>query len=406
MFDNLFDKKFTYLDAVKILLLIVTMFSTWNVVDLMTPNTSLAFIREIAAVGVVEGAFIGFEYATAKAKTKRQTDWATVGFFCSLVVIGLFAATSGLLEFGGANLLAQSAGNWLSLAWTVKDVVMVCALAVLVVWIVTLASIYRVYSLNDPDKKAELQKNEIMGDVAIESNNALKSALGMAQPIIAAYRAMAQVKEDYKTELAPEQINGLQSAMNNKYKASFENAEAPTEEPTPSRSIPQPTPKPAKMHIDMPETNYHTAPRPEPSPLINYLPEQFAPQLGTVERKTTGAPINIVVDKIDPNGRTIVFEDNGKYLGKFANRNGEVWTSFWQSDKDLATRQPEQFSQISPAKATVQNEGNEAFLRAIPADPQMPIIPDLTYHPVGYQQGEEKDGPATSGEDFLRDYKE
>lgn len=230
MFDNLFDKKFTYLDAVKILLLIVTMFSTWNVIDLMTPNTSLAFIREIAAVGVVEGAFIGFEYATAKAKTKRQTDWATIGFFCSLIVIGLFAATSGLLEFGGPNLLAQSAGNWLSLAWTVKDVVMVSALTVLVVWIMSLASIYRMYALNDPDKIAELEKTQIKSDVTTQANNALKTALSKATPTIAAFRAMSHVKEEYKEEMTPQEINNLQTFMRQNFKADYGQPE-PADEP-------------------------------------------------------------------------------------------------------------------------------------------------------------------------------
>ena len=387
IFDNLFDKKFTFLDAVKILLLIVTMFSTWNVVDLMTPNTSLAFVRELAAVGVVEGAFLGFEMATAKAKTKRQSDWATTGFFCSLIVIGLFAATSGLLEFGGANLLAQSAGNWLNLAWTVKDAIMVGSLTVLVMWIVALASIYRFYSLNDPDKKAELQRNEITGDVTTESNNALKTALTMAQPVIATFRAMAQVKDDYKTELTPAQINRLQAAMSKQYQAPFE---SPAEELAPHRPMSQPTPP------------------------IHYQPDKFDSQVGHVDYTPSGKPVTVVVDKTDKNGRTIVFDDNGKFLGKFADKDGNVWTSYWQTDLDLATRQPEQFSHLSRPNGTVHTQGNEDFIRfdRIPADPEMPFIPAPSYRPQSdipewiqeaFDAEKKTEGPATGGADFHKE---
>ena len=57
MKDNLFDKDFTMLDAVKILLLIVTAFSTWNVVALMTPDTSFAFGTGLITYrGILRGA--------------------------------------------------------------------------------------------------------------------------------------------------------------------------------------------------------------------------------------------------------------------------------------------------------------------------------------------------------------
>jgi len=201
--DNLFDTQFSFLDAVKILLLIVTMFSTWNVVALMTPDSPFAFVREIAAVGVVEGAFLGFEAATAKARSRRQVQFATIGFFCSLAVIGIFAGVSGLLEFGGEALLLSSGGTWLGMAWLVKDWVMVLSLVILVAWIIVLASLYRLYSLNDPDKRAELQRIEIEETVITEGNEALKSALAAARPMVAAHRAIAKVEKDYSGELSP-----------------------------------------------------------------------------------------------------------------------------------------------------------------------------------------------------------
>jgi hypothetical protein len=201
MKDNLFDKEFTVLDVVKILLLVVTAFSTWNVIDLMTPNTSLSFVREFAALGVVEGAFLGFEMATARAKSRRQTKFATIGFFCSLVVIGVFAGVSGLLEFGGPELLAQNMGQWLGITWFVKDVVMVSSLVTLVVWIVVLAALYRMYSLNDPDKRAELDRIELDEEVTEESNKATRIALQRAQPTIASARARAHVKDKYTGEV-------------------------------------------------------------------------------------------------------------------------------------------------------------------------------------------------------------
>jgi len=190
-------------------LLIVTAFSTWNVVAIMTPTGSLSFVREVAAVGVVEGAFLGFEFATAKAKSARQVKLATIGFFCSLAVIGLFAGLSGLLEFGGNDLLDQSAGDFLGLAWTARYAVMAFALAVFVLWIVALASIYRLYSLADPDKIAELAKVKLSGEVADEANNALKLALEKAKPVIARVRAEAQVIASYKDELTQDQLDRL-----------------------------------------------------------------------------------------------------------------------------------------------------------------------------------------------------
>lgn len=225
MKDNLFDTKFTFLDAVKILLLIVTAFSTWNVVDLMTPDGSLSFVREVAALGVVEGAFLGFEFATANAKNKRQVNFATWGFFCSLAVIGLFAAGSGLLEFGGEALLSQSAGEWLGLQWMARDVVMVSALIVLVVWIVVLASIYRFYSLADPEKEAELALNLLDEEVTRESNNATKIALEKARPDIASSRAVAHVKSKYKDVLGMEEMADLTRRVATRLKENYSPAD-------------------------------------------------------------------------------------------------------------------------------------------------------------------------------------
>jgi hypothetical protein len=103
--DNLFDTKITPLDIVKILLLIVTCFSTFNIIELMTPPGPFAWVRELAAVGIVEGSFLGFEFATKDAKNKTQMQYSTIGFFMSLTVIALFAGVSGLIEFGGPTLL-------------------------------------------------------------------------------------------------------------------------------------------------------------------------------------------------------------------------------------------------------------------------------------------------------------
>jgi len=219
--DNLFDIKFTFLDAVKILLLIVTMFSTWNIVDVMTPDGSWAWVRELAAVGMVEGAFLGFEAATANAKSKRQVKFATIGFFCSLVVITLFAGASGLLEFGGPVLLAQSAANAFGIAWTGQDVVTVVALAVLVVWIGALAALYRIYSLADPDAQVEIARIDAMGDVAKEEVNALRDALTEAKPIVAASRAMVKIQSEYGAELGQarteELLGQVKTKLNTRY---------------------------------------------------------------------------------------------------------------------------------------------------------------------------------------------
>ena len=51
--DTLFDGNFTWLDGMKIALLVLTMFSTWSIVDLVTPDVPLAFVRELAATGGV-----------------------------------------------------------------------------------------------------------------------------------------------------------------------------------------------------------------------------------------------------------------------------------------------------------------------------------------------------------------
>lgn len=216
MNDNLFDTKFTFMDFIKICLLIVTMFSTWNIVDIVTPDVNLAFVRKIAAVLVVEGAFLGFERATGKAKSKRQVQLATIGFFCSLAVIGVFAALSGVLEFGGETLLDQPAGDWLGIAWTIRYWVILGALVVLVAWLVGLASIHRLYTLADPDKKAELDRISLDESVTNEANKALELALEKARPVIASVRAEATIRAKYKGELKQDELELLVEKVRNR----------------------------------------------------------------------------------------------------------------------------------------------------------------------------------------------
>jgi len=208
--DSLFDNKITPLDVIKILMLIVTGFSTFNIVDIMTPDGTWAWIREWAAVGIVEGAFLGFEYATMKAKNNEQVTFATLGFFVSLTVIAMFAGLSGVLEFGGPSLLESGIGNWAGIAWKVRDLIMILATLTTVAWIVMLASIYRIYDLCDPDKQAELQKSKLNGDVIAEANSAMERALEKATPVIAIERAVARMKKDYGDELTFEQLEALE----------------------------------------------------------------------------------------------------------------------------------------------------------------------------------------------------
>ena len=219
--DNLFDGKFTFLDAVKIALLIVTGVSTWNVVGIMTPDGPWAWVRQLAALIVVEGAFVGFEYATADAKSRRQVRWATIGFFCSLTVISLFAGLSGLLEFGGLTLMTQHAGDWLGLSWSVGDAVQASSLLTLVLWIAVLASIYRIYTLNDPDKRAQLDDIEIGEDVRKEANNAKRIAHRDVAPVVAGHRAIADVQSRYSDEMNPEQMRKLLEDVANRLQDNY-----------------------------------------------------------------------------------------------------------------------------------------------------------------------------------------
>lgn len=207
--DNLFDSKITLLDVIKILLLIVTMFSTWNIISIMTPDSPVAWVRIMAAVGVVEGAFLGFEFATSAAKNQKQTQYATIGFFCSLGVIAVFAGVSGFLEFAGPSMLDSTIGEWMGLVWTARNAVEIFALGTVVSWIVTLASLYRLYALADPDKQAELIKISLSGDVTNTANEALRQALDLAKPRIAVERALVQIEKDFKDELQPQQMNEL-----------------------------------------------------------------------------------------------------------------------------------------------------------------------------------------------------
>lgn len=207
--DNLFDGKFTFLDFVKICLLIVTAFSTWNVVDIITPDGGFSFVREIAALLVVEGAFLAFEKATSDAKSKKQMRISTVGFAISLAVIVLFAATSGLLEFGGQTLMNQPAGSFLGLAWTARDVTTVAALMTLVIWIATLAALQRYYNLENPEKKLEISRIEANGKQGEEDITALNHALNKTKGTVAKHRALAAVKKSYTGELTPDELAAL-----------------------------------------------------------------------------------------------------------------------------------------------------------------------------------------------------
>lgn len=363
MRDNLFDKEFTILDAVKILLLVVTAFSTWNVIDLMTPDGSLAFVREFAALGVVEGAFLGFEMATAKAKSRRQTKFATIGFFCSLVVIGVFAGVSGLLEFGGPELLAQTMGEWLGITWLMKDVVMVSSLVVLVVWIVALAALYRLYSLNDPDKRAELDRIALDEEVTEESNKATRIALQKAQPTIASARARAHVKDKYTGEVGLAEMDNLLSRVDARLQENYGVASVPSRE----------------LAVD-PERGF--VPRVPPH-------QSMDDRIAELEEKNKGSlydafvqglrtPSNVVVNKLVADGRVVVWKGSRGYLGKFADRDGNVWVSFWQTDLDLATRQPEQFRAMgSRPDQTIADEGNEIF-REVQSSPLVSSDDDKT----------------------------
>lgn len=226
--DNLFDSKFTFMDFIKIMLLVVTMFSTWNIVDIVTPDVNLAFVREIAAVLVVEGAFLGFERATGNAKSKKQVKLATIGFFCSLAVIGSFAALSGVLEFGGDVLLDQQAGDWLGIDWTIRYWVILGALVVLVAWLVGLASIHRLYTLADPDKKAELDRISLDESVTNEANNALSLALEKARPVIASVRAEAAIRSKYAGELKQDELERLVVQVRNRLNDQYSTKTPPT----------------------------------------------------------------------------------------------------------------------------------------------------------------------------------
>jgi hypothetical protein len=266
--DNLFDAHITPLDVVKILLLIVTMFSTYNIVDLMTPNVPFAFVREFAAVGVIEGGFLGFEAATKNAKNIKQTQYATIGFFLSLTVIALFAGVSGLAEFGGETLLNQTGGQFMGLAWTVRDWVMLFALLVTVGWIFALAAIYRLYALADPDKKAELNRNQIYGDMKAASNSALAAAMNKARPTVTIQRALAQIREDYQGELSPAQLAALLADVEGHLKASTHDVK-PTR---PALAFQMTTPHP---DMTRPATTQ------EPTPASEAVPVTVPPFLGT-----------------------------------------------------------------------------------------------------------------------------
>ncbi len=207
--DTLFDGNFTWLDGMKIALLVLTMFSTWSIVDLVTPDVPLAFVRELAALIIVEGAFLAFEYATSTAKSKKQVEYATKGFFASLIVIVSFALLSGALEFGGDALLLQSANEFMGLEMLARDWVMVCVVVVVAAWVGVLGTLFRLYSLADPDKKAELEMIAIQETVTTEANKAMETALEKARPVIAMRRAVANVRATYKDDMKPDELEHM-----------------------------------------------------------------------------------------------------------------------------------------------------------------------------------------------------
>lgn len=106
----------------------------------------------------------------------------------------------------------------------------------------------------------------------------------------------------------------------------------------------------------------------------------FPSQVGKVEMTAKNKPVVVVVDEIVADGgRLIVWEFNGKYIGKYANSDGDVWSSFWQTDLGLATRQPQQFSQFSKPNSRVEDEGNEIF-RAVKVE-EKPTGEDASFQP-------------------------
>jgi|GEM_PF-6098235 len=209
MKDSLFDKNFTWLDVVKIAMLVMTGFSTWYIVDLITPDVPLAFVREFAALVFVEGAFLSFEYATQHAKSQKQVGYATNGYVVSLAVLVSFALLAGVLEFGGDALLLQPAGSFMGLAMLARDWVMLGCVLTLCVWIAILGWIYRLYTLADPDKIYELAEISVNEEVAIESTNAMKLALRKAKPVIAIARAVEKVRQDFEKELSADGLEKL-----------------------------------------------------------------------------------------------------------------------------------------------------------------------------------------------------
>jgi hypothetical protein len=237
MKDSLFDTEITPLDVVKVLLLVVTSFSTWNIIDVMTPPGPLAWMRELAAVAVVEGAFLGFEFATSKSKNADQMRYATVGFFLSLAVIVLFALVSGFVEFAGEEMLGTTIGNWMGLDWMARDAVMLFALVVFSAWIAGLAGIYRLYAMADPDKKAELIRLQYEGDVVNRANTALKSALEMASPVIAVERAVVDIRNKYGHELSPTDMDAMTKSVREKLEREF-NLKSHPESPRPTNNAP------------------------------------------------------------------------------------------------------------------------------------------------------------------------
>ena len=231
MKDNLFDKRVTFLDFVKLVLLVASLFSTWHIIDLITPNGPFDFVRILAFVIVVEGSLIGFERATMYAKTALQESLATAGYFGSLAVIGVFMLVSGFLEFSGPALLTTPLGTWVGVSWTVNEVVTIFALVTVVAWVVGLATISRLFALADPDKQAGIQRNKTNGKVQTERNNAFDKAMDIAKGELSIQSALLSIEHDYSSDLTPVQMaemkRNVEAALRAQYQPVKPSAAAP-----------------------------------------------------------------------------------------------------------------------------------------------------------------------------------
>jgi len=90
-----------------------------------------------------------------------------------------------------------------------RDWVMVCVVVVVAAWVGVLGTLFRLYSLADPDKKAELEMIAIQETVTTEANKAMETALEKARPVIAMRRAVANVRATYKDDMKPDELEHM-----------------------------------------------------------------------------------------------------------------------------------------------------------------------------------------------------